>query len=142
MKKMFTVSCILLVLITLGGCVVATDVYTGKRPYDYGEATWVSESPDAWFIVASQEDEDVIYPKGAFTIGSETIRFTLSFGHGIVAEFTDENDDEILLGTCEFSPEKLIITVDKKTDTLFDGGYDTITFVRTASAETTSSQNP
>ena len=142
MKKFFTVSCILLVLITLGGCVFATDFYTGKRPYDYGEATWVSESPDAWFIVASEEDEDAACPKGAFTTDSETIKFTLSFGHGKVAEFTDENDEAILLGTCEFSPEKLIITVDKKTDTLFDGEYDTITFVRTASDETTSSQNP
>lgn len=116
--------------------------YSGKRPYDYGKATWVCESPDAWFIVnASEDDEDFIYPKGEITIGNKTIKFTLSFGHGKAAAFMDENDDVILLGTCKFSSEKLIITVDKETDTLLDGQYDTITFVRNASAETTSSQS-
>lgn len=134
LKKGLIISSIVLILITLGGCTIATDFYSGKRPYDYGEATWVCESPNAWFIVNSvEEDENFIYPKGEITIGNKTIKFTLSFGHGKGASFVDENDDVILLGTCKFSPEKLIITVDKKTDTLFNGKYDTITFIRNAS---------
>lgn len=131
MKKFLIISCILLILVTFGSCVIATDFYSGKRPYDYGKATWVCESPNAWFIVnTSEEDENFIYPKGEIAIGNKTIKFTLSFGHGKVASFTDENDDAILLGTCEFSSEKLIITVDKETDTLFNGEIDTLTFIR------------
>ncbi len=83
-------------LITCGGCVIATDFYAGKRPYDYGKATWVCVSPDAWFVInASEGDKDYIYPKGE-------------------------------------------IAIDKESDKLFNGQYDTITFVRNAGAETTS----
>lgn len=142
LKKPLMICCILLILITFGGCVFATDFYYGKRPYDYGEATWVCESPDAWFIVTSEDDENVVYPQGEINIGSETIKFTLSFGYGKDASFTDENDDMILFGICKFSAEKLIITVDKEKDKLFNGKYDTITFVRNESAETTSSSKP
>ena len=121
-------------LIAFSGCVIATDFYSGKRPYDYGEATWVCESPDAWFVVNTSEvDENFIYPKGEIAIGDKTIKFTLSFGYGKVASFTNENDDLILLGTCKFSSEKLIITVDKETDKIFNGRYDTITFIKNAS---------
>ena len=131
LKKLLIISAILLMLMTFGGCVIATDFYSGKRPYDYGEATWVCESPDAWFVVnASEDDENFIYPTGEIAIGNKIIQFTLSFGHGKVACFMDENDDVILLGTCKFSSEKLIITVDKETDTLFNGRYDTITFIK------------
>ena len=133
MKKTL-IACILLILITLGGCTIAVDFYSGKRPYDYGKATWVSESPDAWFIVNTpEEDENFMFPKGEIAIGVKTVKFTLSFGYGKTASFTDENGDMILLGMCEFSSEKLIITVDKEKDTLFNGRYDTITFVKNAS---------
>lgn len=139
LKKTLIISCILLILITFDSCVIATDFYAGKRPYDYGKATWVCESPNAWFIVnTSEDDENFIYPKGEIAIGNKTIKFTLSFGHGKEASFVDENDDVILLGICKFSSEKLIITVEKETDTLLNGQYDTITFIRHASAETTS----
>lgn len=139
LKKAIVMGCILLMLITCGGCVIATDFYAGKRPYDYGKATWVCESPDAWFVVNTcEDDKDYIYPKGEIAIGNKIIKFTISFGHGEVASFTDENDNVILQGTCKFSPEKLIITVDKESDKLFNGQYDTITFVTNAGAETTS----
>ena len=131
LKKALIISCISLILITFGGCVIATDFYSGKRPYDYGKATWVCESPAAWFVVnSSEDDENFIYPKGEIAIGNKTIKFTLSFGYGKEASFMDENDDVILLGTCKFSSEKLIITVDKETDTILNGRYDTITFIR------------
>lgn len=134
LKKGLIISSIVLILITLGGCGIATDFYSGKRPYDYGKATWVCESPSVWFIVNSfEDDENFIYPKGEVAIGNKTIKFTLSFGHGKEASFVNENDEVILLGTCKFSSEKLVITVDKKTDTLFNGRYDTITFIKNAS---------
>ncbi len=135
MEKAIAMGCILLMLITCGGCVIATDFYAGKRPYDYGKATWVCELPDAWFVVNTPEDDkDYIYPQGEIATDNKNIKFTISFGHGEVASFADENDNVILLGTCRFSPEKLIITVDKESDKLFNGQYDTITFVRNAGA--------
>ena len=142
LKKTLVIGCILLMLITFCGCVViTTDFYSGKRPYDYGKAIWVCESPDAWFIVNTPEDDEYFfYPKGEFAIGNKTVKFTLSFGYSNVASFEDENDDMILLGTCKYSSEKLIITVDKEKDTLFNGQYDTIIFIRNAIAETTSAQ--
>ena len=143
LKKTLIISCLLLILITFCGCFITTDFYSGKRPYDYGKATWVCESPDAWFIVNTPEDDErFVYPKGEIAVGDKTIKFTLSFGHSNVASFTDKNHNVILRGACKFSPEKLIITVYKETDTIFNGQYDTITFVRNASDETTSSQDP
>ena len=44
-------------------------------------------------VNASEDDENFIYPKGEIAIGNKTIKFTLSFGHGKEACFTDENDD-------------------------------------------------
>jgi hypothetical protein len=35
----------------------------------------------------------------------------------------------LLKGTCEFNPEELIVTIDKETDAIFDGQFDSITFV-------------
>ncbi len=132
MKKALILCCILLMIITFSGCVFAIDFYSGKRPYDYGEAIWVCESPSGWFAVnASENDENFIYPEGEFVVDDRTVKFTLSFGYSNKASFEDENDVMILLGTCKFSSNKLIITVDKETDTLFNGYYDTITFVRT-----------
>jgi len=131
LKKVLIICCTLLILITFGSCVISTDFYSGKRPYDYGKATWVCESPDAWFVVnTSEDDENFIYPKGEIAIGDKTIKFTISFGHGKEASFVDENDDVILSGTCKFSPKKLIITVDREQDSLLNGQYDTITFIK------------
>ena len=56
MKKTLIISCILSILITFGGCVISTDLYSGKRPYDYGEATWFCKEIDARFVVNAPED--------------------------------------------------------------------------------------
>lgn len=137
LKKGLIVICILLALLTSwGGCVITTDFYAGKRPYDYGEAIWVSEAPDAWFAVAPREDAYSIYPEGELSIDNKIIKFVISFGYSQNACFTDENNNIILVGTCKYSPEKLVIIVDKKRSPCLNDQYESITFVRCASAET------
>ncbi len=143
MKKTIIISYLLVTLITFCGCVFATDFYGGKRPFDYGEAIWVSESPDAWFIVNSYEEDERYYrPKGEIVVGNETIKFALSFDRAVTVRFTDEKGNYMLVGTCKFGPDKLVITVDKEKDTLFNGQYDTITFVREEIAESRPSPKP
>lgn len=142
MKKTIIISYLLVTLITFCGCVFATDFYGGERPYDYGEAIWVSESPEAWFYVNPPGDRFSIFLKGEFVVGDETIKFTLSFGYSATASFTDEKDRDLLMGTCKYGPDKLVITVDKEKDTLFNGKYDTITFVRKEIVESTPSPTP
>ena len=53
MRRLLLTGISFVLILILSGC---TDPYSGKRPYDYGFATWTSENPSAWFAV-SPDDE-------------------------------------------------------------------------------------
>ena len=48
------IACLFLILSFLELCGCMWDPYSGKRPFDYGEARWISEEGDMYFNV---EDE-------------------------------------------------------------------------------------
>jgi len=122
----------------MSGC---TDFYSGKRPYDYGHAKWVSESPDMWFVVEDPDpmgespytDHSYSEPKGEMSVGGETVSFTVYFDKGISVFFVDD-EEYLFAGTCKFSPEKLTVNLKKfkHLDNVFNGEVDEIVFNRTA----------
>lgn len=109
--------------------------YQGERPTDFGLSEWVSSDPYMWFKVSEITNDPTaseIIPKGQIVLQSKTIEFNVHFDGGSSAWFYTPNEEGTLLfiGACKFSPEKLIVKIDKSTDTIFNGKKDEITFVR------------
>lgn len=138
LRKLLIAALSVISIFTISGCNL--DPYYGKRPFDYGTAMWVCENTSAWFIV-NPDDDNYYYPKGEVVYNGQTIQVGFRFIHEtnrVFIDFLDSNDssniseyDQMLNGECIFSPEKLVIKVDKDTDALFDGQYDTLVFIRT-----------
>lgn len=137
MRKGFTLFLGILLVLSCGGC--NYDLYYGKRPYDYGAARWVCEDISAWFEV-DPDAEEYYYPEGEVEIDDQTWHLKLYFvtETKYVSLKTSRSYESgkgsyigDLDGECEFSPEKLIIKIDKETDTIFHGQLDELVFVRT-----------
>lgn len=113
------------------------DLHKGERPTDYAPAKWSSENPNIWFEVPVPEDENAssqIALNGEIVLDDRTIQITVRFDPGrTIFVYNAAPEGGILFdGTCKFSSEKLIVKINKKSDTIFDGQYDKITFVKTA----------
>ena len=123
--------------VILSGCMC--DPYAGKRPSDYDDAKWVCEEPNIWFEVNSDEEESY-YPKGEIVYNNQTIQVVFKFVNQTNRVFINQysyadayrisGDNCVFGGECEFSPEKLIIKIEKDTDTVFNGEYDELVFIR------------
>lgn len=151
MKKILSGIMTVVIIFVLSGC---EDVlrwipnfgyhpYGGERPNDYPPAKWISETPDLWFEIPLFDDSSGRPERyeGQLTIDGQGEVIYVAFGYIDQIYIVKENDDEpyTLEGHCKFSPEKLVVTVDKEKDTLLHGQYDTLTFVRYLSEETESS---
>ena len=148
MKKiLISIAVLCMAVIVLSGC----DLYSGKRPMDYGAATWVSETPDAWFTVSFPGT----YPQtayrcvGAITINGITTDFQVTFGFGADMYFykppiTGNSDTDVLLfrASCKFSPTKLVVTIDTDNTNILQGKVRKITFVRQTAAPVTPTPTP
>lgn len=114
------------------------DPYLDKRPPDYAPSKWVSEDPNIWFEVLAYDDysEQENSLHGEIILDNKIIEVLPYFNrHGsrmVTFYYGGAEGGALLQGSCRFSPEKLVITVDKKNDKVFRGQYDTITFVREA----------
>lgn len=132
---------LLLIPVLLTSCFLVTNV--SKRPYFYGDAKWISEDPDIFFIVDNSMEYSW-YLRGEVIYDGEIRLCVFSFidntdqVHVFIIDDIDKPylDAGIagLFGVCSFSEEKLEIKVDKG-DTLFNGEYETLTFYRTEFAE-------
>ncbi len=69
---------VLCVIMCLTGC--QFDPYSDQRPPDYGDALWVCDEFDIWFIVDT-EKEDYYYPEGELQIGDTTYFCKFYFIH-------------------------------------------------------------
>ena len=137
LKKISLCVCIIFILVFLNGC--NFDPYSDERPYDYGDAKWVCEELNAWFIVDSTQ-EDYYRPEGKIEINGTLFPCKLYFVHQtnsvflviLESDYLDTKNTEIgeIYGDCTFSEEKLIIHVTPEEDTLFNGQYEKLTFVR------------
>lgn len=118
-------------------CSCNFDLYGGKRPYDYGDAVWVSSNPDIWFEIDTDREQYYI-PEGVMRLDDgRTIPFEIYFVHEtnqalFSARLNPKSQyyDCDLSGDCEFFPDKLIIHVNTKIDNVYGGRYETIVFVR------------
>jgi hypothetical protein len=111
------------------------DRYSGERPFDYPPARWISDTPNIWFdVVPYFKDENKEWSdlEGILETSEHSIKIIVWFPNTdivVIREQVDK-DNRWLRGTCKFSPDKLIITIEKEKDTLLNGQYDTITFIR------------
>lgn len=111
------------------------DPHQGKRPTDYAPSKWTSEAPNIWFEVLASDDDNSKIQKalyGEIILDDKTIKIIVSFdgGKSVFIYNVDSEGGLLLKGTCKFNSEKLIVTIDKETDVIFNGQYDTITFVK------------
>ena len=94
----------------------ACDPYDGYRPYDYGEAKWVCEEYDAWFLI----DENLKMKFcGEIIVGGEkkniAVRFLKADFVAIVPyEMVDGEvklayEDYLWHGDAKFSPTELVL---------------------------------
>ncbi len=145
MKKVLLIM-LMVISISFLGCIPSEWIpcfgcipYQGERPCDYPSARWISEIPDFWFDVESPYEDatKVVEMYGQLVVDEQNIEVVISFDatDGIhIRQKEDRDVTRVLTGHCEFSPEKVIVTVDKETDSLLNGQYETITFVRNSNS--------
>ena len=139
-----------MIISLLGGCSNAT-------PISYGAAIWASESPDIWFEVKDQGNTASRIPiaEGELTLDDRKISFEVSFGHPatyiVFEEYIKVAEDDgstaypdaayiphdgwyisniLFAGEPKYSSKKMVITVDKTRDNVFNGEVDEIEFIR------------
>lgn len=128
MKKIALICCLFLLTLSLISC----DPYSGQRPYEQGDGTWVCNEVPIWFYCC----EDVAqYPGDADAYGEvilngEVLQIELLFVHQTNILFVNclDNPEFEFDGECEFSPTQMVVIIDKNTDTMFNGQYDKIIF--------------
>lgn len=133
MKNFFAVILTLSILIYCSGCIPG-----GDRPFYHPYTKWVSNDPNVFFVIESG-DEDYFY--GEMIVDNKVESIIVLFHHYTTnvsfdkADSYDDNEDGVVTlfrGSCKYSDslEKLVIKIKKESDTVFNGQYDTITFIR------------
>lgn len=138
MKKLVVL--IFCVLMCLTGC---HDPYSDQRPPDYGNALWICDEFDAWFIVDT-EKEDYSYPEGEWQIDDATYFCKFYFIHqtnqlhisiypleyAIISDA--DRDRNAVIGTiegeCNFSDDSFIFIIDAIKCDIFDEKVTQLTF--------------
>ena len=135
MKKCFVIAIAILIFVLLSGC----DMHSGERPYDYPPAIWVSEKPKMWFEIGEFAGRSAESPPlmiyGNLLLDGQSIEIEVFFDKGSGVYFTypanqDATDRLTTRGSCTFSPDKLVVKIDKERDKFLNGKYKTITFIR------------
>lgn len=132
MKKMINAVLLIFPILLLVQC----DNYVGERPLDYPETRWVSENPEMWFDIADlygNPYDDYVY--GTLISDGKQVEIRVFFDKGSGIYFASKNgnsDSPFTRGTCEFSSEKLIVTIDKERDNfeVMKGKFDKIVFIK------------
>lgn len=137
---------ILVVIITLF-CTGCWKPNYDNEPSNMPGTRWVSENPDIWFEIPEDRPEDGRY-YGELTLGGEKVRVKITFGYFAPEIYivrwdkeVETNEDEIdtgvyetdiplVKGECDYQSDKCIVTLYADTDTLFNGKYETITFIK------------
>lgn len=139
---------VLCVIMCLTGC--QFDPYSDQRPPDYGDALWVCDEFDIWFIVDT-EKEDYYYPEGELQIGDTTYFCKFYFIHQTnqlhisiypfeYATIPDASRDRssaigTIEGECIFSDDSFVFTIDTVKDNIFNETATQLTFQRITTYE-------
>ena len=153
MKKMLLGILAIVIVALSTGCWKPN--YENEPSNMYG-TRWVSENPDIWFEVPEEKVEDGSY-YGILSIEDSEMKIKVSFGY-FAAEMTIvqwegmelesgeeytpvlETDVPLAKGECDYQPDKCIVTIYPEEDTLFNGKYETIVFVKEPLETSSSSQ--
>ena len=109
------------------------DVYSGKRPQDYGTAKWISDNPHILFVIEDAENNEGELWDGEVAMVDKLEKIVVSFepiGTNGISIYSPNLSETLLEGSCKFYSDKVIVSVNKETDQLFDGEFDIITFYR------------
>lgn len=137
MKKSIVFFFSMCMTLFLVGCM--GDPYADKRPYDYGDAKWVCESPNIYFVVDTSHEDYYNESVGEIEIDGNMYPCTFGFIHqtnqvwvNIFADNLLSLDSRIgeLHGDCDFSEDSLTIHIDTKLSTVWNGKYESITLDR------------
>ena len=146
MKKIVVlISCVFL---CLTGC--QFDPHSDQRPYDYGNALWVCENPNIWFVVNTEKD-DYYYPEGELQINDKTYFCKFYFIHQTnqlhisiyPLDYTnalDEHRDRssvigTIKGECNFSENSFIFTIDTINCDIWNETTQQLTFQKSTTFE-------
>jgi hypothetical protein len=132
-----TVVALAVFLIIVGIYSMPRTVDNYVRPYAFINTVWVSENPDMWFRIQGPDETD----NGTFgrlTAGGKEYNIEVSFppGNGIyvivtgnIVESVPDYLEHILFsGRCEFSTEKLMVSIDE--NKVLEPSVKQIVFIR------------
>ena len=132
MKKCLIIVLAIFLFIFSSSC----DMHSGKRPYDYPPAIWVSEDPIMWFEIGKSDNSAYVPIEkifGYLILDGHNIEIEVFFDYGNGVYFNEKNDAldrPTTRGRCTFSKDKLVVKIDKKRDFFLNGLYETIEFIR------------
>ncbi len=134
------VGILILLVVVCTGC--QNLPYASQTPTAYEDTCWMSDNPHIWFENPSDRQGKYLYGKAMTSDGEIDIAVAFDWFEPIIYIYTlktDEaksEDDEtgiespigecMLSGTCEYSPEKCVVTVDY--DQWYGEEYKTIVF--------------
>ena len=138
MKKILSAAKICVILLLAAALCCSCVLYNGERPIDYRYTRWISETPYVWFDVTDVNlmselgkdyDAEGVWVKE----NGETVAIAVLFDYvDGVAIRTLNGDGRVFFGKCVFGEECMTVTPNtRREDTLFEGKYETITFVKT-----------
>mgnify|MGYP000758587523 CR=1 FL=1 len=137
MQKVLSIAFACLLCFGLSSC--NFDLYYGKRPFDYGAAKWVCDEPSIWFVI-DPDAKEYYNPYGEIEINNQAMICRFFFIQGTNQLFIQIEGNDTAGSTeylncemsceCEFSSEKMIATIDKEKDTIFNGQYTELVFTR------------
>ncbi len=123
-------------------------------PSEEGPAIWVSEDPE--FVIEYAYRDTTLTSGGTYSIirdssyivrDGERVPVCVVFGHGhsfyiypMPIDGRIDGDSKLLTGSWRFHDHRTIIKIEVETDELFDGQYETITFIKQESEATDDSQ--
>ena len=131
-KKLNLSLCLFFAALLLSSC----DPYSGQRPVDYGDAEWISETPEIYFAVDTAMDE-YYYPLGRIMVDDTEYLCKFWFVHQtnqlIISVYMDQKATPEtcvgeIKGDCDFFSDHFIMYIDS--DTVFDGQYNSIVFYK------------
>ncbi|MBP3923094.1 MAG: hypothetical protein J6D27_09015 [Ruminiclostridium sp.] len=113
-------------------------------PLWHHESEWECTNPDITFFVYEEpKDENSSYwPSGVIEYQGEQYYFTLEFDYLRTIYFVPSEKDTMkkkhycvpeklyFSGICIYSEDQFTVEIDKNTDSIFDGKYDTILFTK------------
>ena len=131
MKKAVILFCCILIILT--SC--NFDPYSDKRPTDYGDALWVCDKYNIWFVVDSG-NKDYYDPEGElqnkdttyfckFYFISQTNQLHISvypLEYATVPDISRDRNAVIgnIKGKCSFSDESFVLTIDTISGNILD----------------------